>query len=161
MKTFPALTIALLLLAPLACDGPEGEEESPVAEACEHTEVGPNNAAAASAVGDTSAGDISAAHTSHDVTLVAVAGGNGGFVRFDSVGGPTLIFVTVDLPVVATDANGAAIALTAADESECTQVVKSFSGDLPVGVVFLELGPTDATEVSIVIEAENGPEEEE
>lgn len=163
MKPFLiAISLAALALPSLlsSCDGYE-EQESPSAEACEHTQAGPSNAVAAAAVADTTAGDVSAAHTRHDVTLVAGNGGNSGFVRFDSVGGATTIFSSADLAIAATNGNGTSIALSAAGESECTEVVKSFSGDMPVGLVFLRLGPTDATNVSLVVEADNAPEEDE
>lgn len=157
-----ACVVAVVAVA-VACDAPPEGEESPAAEACEHATEGPANAVEASDAADLTAGDVSAAHTRHDVTLLPLDVGddNGGFVRLDSVGGPTLVFTTFDLPIVASGDDGAPIGLTAADESECAEVVKSFAGELPVGVVFLELGPTPASSVSLVIEAENAPDEEE
>jgi hypothetical protein len=165
MKTstlFAVTLTAASLACSLACDG-YVEEGTPEAEACEHAVDGPANAVTASSSDDDGAPDVSAEHTRHDVTLVALPGdeGNGGFVRLESEGGEHIVFLTVDVPLAFAQADGTAIEdELVRDETTCAEVVTSHHVELPVGIVSIGFGPTPETSVSIVIEPTGAHEDE-
>lgn len=142
-----------LALAGLLLPGCAEPEPTPSDEACEHAQSGPAAAATAGSVADSTAGDVTGEHTRHDVTLVAIDGGNGGFVQLDSEGGEHVIFLTADVPLALLDGNAAAIAIAeSVAESTCDEVVIAHHAVLPVGKVFLSFGPTAAESVSLVVE---------
>jgi hypothetical protein len=151
MKVSPG-SLALVFGALVAASGCTDPRNVASEEACEHAQEGPFNAVTASTVADASAPNISEEHTSHDVTLVAVTDGNGGFVQLDSEGGPHIFFLTKVVPLSLADGNGGAIAGTSVAESTCPEVVTAVEAELPVGKIFVELGPTTEESVSVVVE---------
>src|SRR5687768_13799878 len=63
------------------CGGDDGGEESIDVEGCEHLQEGPEVPVTAT-VDQTDPPAVADDHMRYDVTLVAVTGGNGGFVEF-------------------------------------------------------------------------------
>jgi hypothetical protein len=157
---------AALLIVPLALVGCGGAVEPPVEsgpsdEACEHAQEGPAVASTAS-VTPFDGADITEPHARHDVALVDVVGGKGGFAQYDSAGGAHTFFLTKDIPVSFRDPGGNELAIDETkDETTCAEVVVAHHITLDVGKVFLGFGPTDEDTVSLVIEGENVAEEEE
>lgn len=156
----PLVALAALASACPAADAPaEGEGEDGSAEACEHVVEGPAESATASAE-EADAPVVGTAHTRSDVALVAVDGGNGGFVRYESAGGAVVAYLTSDIPIAFTAPDGGALSVDEQVlEDTCPEVVTSHHLVMPVGLVTIELGPTSAGDVSLVIEGENDPAE--
>lgn len=145
-------SLIVLVASSLAGCSEEGEP-TPSDEACEHAQGGPSSAVTAGSAPDSSAGDVTEEHTRHDVTLVAVDGGNGGFVQFNSEGGEHIFFLTRDIPIAFQDAAAALVPIEQSSAEEtCDEVVVAHRIDLPVGRIILEFGPTAETSVSVLIE---------
>jgi hypothetical protein len=124
---------------------------SPSAEACRIAQEGPSNAVSASLTADESAGDVSAERTRHDVTLVALTGGNGGSLQLDSEGGRHIIYQTKTITLAVKDAAGTDVVMTSVEEQECAEVVSSNDGVLPAGQLFINLGPSPESDVSLIV----------
>lgn len=148
----PAAVLVALAVVGVAAGCAE-EELTPSDEACEHAQKGPASAATASTVADSTAGDVSAEHTRHDIAFVAVDGGNGGFVQLDAEGGELGFFLTADVPLALFDGNAAPVAIEERlEETTCPEVIVSHHVELPVGKVFLSFGPTTENGVSLLVE---------
>jgi hypothetical protein len=150
MRSLP-LTLCLLVAA---CPGEQ--EEDPSSEACEHATAGPF--APATAGSDTaSAPNISAEHTAHQITLIEIDGGKGGFVRYDvAEAGVHRVFLSSDVPVSAQDAAGNALELVEPiDETACARIVKSHHVQLGIGSAFFSLGPTSESAVTMIVELDD------
>jgi hypothetical protein len=146
--------VAVVALA--ACPPAEEEEENLSAEACEHSVEGPFVGVTATA--DTAgAPDVTADHTRHDVTLIAVDGGNGGFVKYEAAAAAVYrVFLTKDVPLAAQDSAGNPLTFVEpVDETLCPEVVQSHHIQLGVGTAFIEIGPTTESEVGFVIEPDD------
>ena len=145
-------------------DAPETTAEpSPDAEACEHLEQGPAQPIAAGSAADDSAPAVADDHRRYDITLADISGQNGGFVAFASSEAADWLFLfDRDVPVTFRDAAGAAIAPeeTSASSADCPLVRGRHLVPLEVGTVYLELGPSTETSVSLVIEEAAGHEHE-
>lgn len=155
----PSLTCAALALALAACTPPEGggdagEQASPEEEACEHLAEGPSSAVTAAADLD-GAPDISEAHRRYDVTLIPVDGGNGGSVAYAAAEeGDYLIFLGADVSLSVFDSSGAEVTLEASGRGSehCGEIAAHHTVELGVGTYELVFGPTDETEVRVVVE---------
>jgi hypothetical protein len=62
------------------------------------------------------------------------------------------------VPLAVTDSTGAPVTLasSASSSPECTDIKGKHTVALGVGTYFLELGPTSAADVSVVVEKEGG-----
>lgn len=163
MKTRPkphrlltaAACAATLLGAPACGDDHEEHGESTEAEACEHLADGPFQAVSAAA--DQSGGleSINYPHTRVDVALVPVEGGNGGWVSFAAdEDGDFGVFMDADVPLAVFDAGGDPVAFeaSATGSAVCDAIGAVHTVELAVGTYALQLGPTSATTVGIVVE---------
>ena len=96
-------------------------------------------------------------HTAVRITLVADADDNTqnvGYVTYQAdEAAEFAFFLSVDVPMEITDANGAAVEIEeSADVAECSEVAKQHNADLEVGTYTLKIGPTTETTVSLVVE---------
>jgi hypothetical protein len=159
--------IALLCLAAtsLAALGACGDDhahghthadESVAEELCEHMADGPAQALTAVATQDSTDGPtISDDHVRYDITLIAVDGGNGGAVTFAAgAAGHHAIALGADIELQAFDAAGVEIAPHHRNTGSaiCEEVAADLGFELAVGTTTFVFGPTEATEVSVVIE---------
>ncbi|MCB9506031.1 MAG: hypothetical protein H6700_08730 [Myxococcales bacterium] len=154
MTTFGAAMLS-------ACgDGEPSEadeaEGTPLEEACEHHALGPFievTATPSGALGGIP--DVSAEHTSVQVTLPGAAGAPAsGYVGFAvSVPGTYGFFLTENVPLSAAMSFGGDITVTPLSvDGACDAVVAGYWMYLPVGTVVLQLGPTEASSVALVHE---------
>jgi hypothetical protein len=150
-KSILVLTLPLALLA--GCGGDSDNHGDIDAEGCEHL-TGPTS----SSVTATSAPPgpaVSADHRRYDVTLVDIAGGNGGFVTFAAVErGDYVLFFDADIPLAITTTQDVGVTISGASDSSpaCAEVRKRYTVPLEIGGYYLLLGPTTATSVGLVIE---------
>lgn len=162
-----ALAWALTVVAgALACAGtgsdPDaGVEDDPDLEACEHMADGPAvDVTAAASV--TEAPSVSTAHTRFDVTLLDDgAGMYTGSVTYEAdEAGDHAVYLDADLPLTVYDVAGAELPVEGSDPvSACAEVAIKKTVELPVGTVELRLGPSSASEVSLVVEGAAHDEE--
>jgi len=134
----------------LACPQPVPTPED---EACEHLAEGPASAVTAVATGE--GPFIADDHRRYDVSLVPVAGGNGGRVRFAAdEAGDFLFFTSAEVTLAFTDAAGSPVEIeeTVTGSTVCTEIGAQTVIPLAVGTYHLELGPTAETTVSLVVE---------
>jgi len=148
----PVVVFSLVSLVSLlaGCPGPQAHEDD---ELCEHLQEGPAESVTATATGE---GPLVAAdHTRYDVTLVAVAGGNGGSVGFAAdEAGDFVIALDGAVPLVLTDSSGATVAAetTATSSEACTEIRGRYVVELSVGTYQLTFGPSSVSQVGLVVE---------
>lgn len=122
-------------------------------EGCEHLQSGPSTEVTAVSEGD---GPLVADdHQRYDITLVPLTGGNGGSVRFAAdEDGEFIVYLDEDVPLAVTDGSGNPVAAEESSSSSetCTEVRGRIVFDLTVGTYHLHFGPTQASEVGVVIE---------
>lgn len=152
MSRFTSALAALVVSSSLltACGGAEGGD----AEACEHLEEGPSVAVTTTPTAE-AAPAISDDHQRYDLTLVEVAGGKGGNVTYASAeAGDYVLFLDADVPLAVRDANGGTIQIEESTASSATcEVIKGrHVVELGVGTFTFEFGPTEATQVGVVLE---------
>lgn len=126
----------------------------PEDHACTHMQEGPYRTATAS-VELASAPDVSRVHTRFDVTLVAVEGGLGGFVRYTpTTPGYHALFLSDDVPVQLFDATGAPVCVLAHKAgSACPAAISHFVVMfLEAGHWYLLFGPTPRATIGFAIE---------
>lgn len=143
---------ALLFLA-AACGEDHHEHVTPAEDACEHMIDGPG--IAVTAVDDPAADppDLDESHHRYDVTLVALAADNGGYVDLVSdEAGEIHLFLGAGVPVTLWDDQGAEVPAesTQSTVAECTEVAVGHTFDLGVGTYPLEIGPTADPTLAIV-----------
>lgn len=131
----------------------DGSADDLDAEACAHLTSGPF-VDAATGTDPASAGAVGADHQAYRVTLEANAAG---MVRFAADGpGDLQVFMSADVPLVATDDQGAPIAIEETEDhiSACDAIAVRHTLELvAAGTIFLELGPVAAaTTVTLVLE---------
>jgi hypothetical protein len=138
---------------------PTVEPEGPAADACEHLEEGPFNdvTAGADAAG---APNVSATHTKHRITLLDDGSGSyGGFVAIEAdEAAEILIFLDGPVAIAVQDAQGAGLSLEQEPScpgdgcaEACPAVKNHVAVDVAsVGTYYVALGPTAASEVSLV-----------
>jgi hypothetical protein len=135
------------------------------AEVCEHYAEGPFiEHTAADAV--ESAPDVSTEHTAHRITLIELAGANGGYVTFQApAAGEYVFFFDQDVPLSVQSSAGSDVLIEeSCDPSACSATCDLVKGkhlvDLAVGTYYLELGPTDLASVHLAHEALGGEHED-
>jgi hypothetical protein len=151
----------------------DGEEPHDIdAEACEHFAAGPY--ATTTATSDpSSAPDVNAEHTAHQITLPAASGGSGGggggggadatgdfsgYVSFNAAAAGDYVFMLdQDVPLAVEDSSGASVAIEAScDPNACSTSCASLRGrhtvELGVGSHRLRLGPSDTSSLQLVHE---------
>lgn len=136
----------------LAACGPA--EESADVEGCEHLEEGPATAVTATATSQ-DAPAVSDDHRRYDISLVDVAGGKGGNVKFASAEqGDFILFLGANVPVKVLDSNGGEVAIeeSATSSATCDAIKGRHVVELGVGTYTFEFGPTPATLVQLVLE---------
>lgn len=139
---------------------PEGEEHGLEEEGCEHMKEGPSMSVTASAQAEgapVGAGE----HTRFDIALVDVEGGKGGYVTIEAdEDGEFVLFLSADVPVTISDGGGAEVAVEGSEPvALCTEVAVAHTFDLEVGAYTLFVGPTEASELRLVLEAAGAHEE--
>jgi len=135
-------------LAIAACGG-DDDEHKLEEEICTHLTGGPFEmvTATSSAAG---APDISTAHTAHQITIAST-----GFVTYQA-GEKTdfAIALDADVPVKVTQA-GATVAIEKSEtptDAPCTELKVIKTVELDVGTATIEIGPTTATTVTVIVE---------
>lgn len=139
--------------------GGEVPEESIEAEGCEHLAEGPASAVTAADLETTTPPPVADDHKRYDLTLVAGEGGNVGRVEFASdEAGEHSFFLNAAVPLVVKSADGVAVTVdhTHSSSTICDEVQLWTIFTLGVGTYWLEIGPTEVTEVGLVIEAGHG-----
>lgn len=134
-------------------------------EACAHMANGPNTSVAAVADIGGALEDATAEHTRVDVTLAMdFEGQNGGYVRYEAAeAGDFVFFVDSDVAIALYDDADAEVPFeeTGVMVDTCAEVAVKHVAELEAGASYkIELGPTDATEVRLVIEHGGEHEEE-
>ena len=137
-------------------DHDDHDNHGPAEEACEHTKEGPFEDVTATAAAD-GAPSATFAHTAVHITLVEDADDNtkkSGYVTYNAdEAAEFAFFLSVDVPMTITDANGAAVEIEeSADVAECTEVAKQHNADLEIGTYTLKIGPTTESMISLVVE---------
>lgn len=166
MMIHKALPLAFSSLLLFACTPGGGDpDHGPEAEACEHLEEGPAESVTAGA-DFSSAPDIREEHTRFDVTLIDQGGQNGGSVTYAAAkAGDYLFFLSENVPVAFYDSDGNEVAIEATEEGSevCDLIAKSHLVKLAVGTFEVRFGPTDVSEVRLVVEmaGEHGEHEHE
>jgi mono/diheme cytochrome c family protein len=128
--------------------------ESAAAGACDHFEFGPPIAyTAADAMGTP---PTIQPHTRSDVTLVDVTGGKGGRLQMTlDEELPAALIVDTDVPLKVSAADGTVEQPTSTENpvpaSECAAAKAAYVFNLPPATYTIELGPTDATSVKLVL----------
>lgn len=149
-----ALSLGALVFGAACAPGPESEHGGPEAEACEHLQEGPSSSHTAGTDFD-GAPDISEPHLRHDVSLIEIVDGNGGSVAYAAgEAGELYVFLSADIPLAVYDSSGSPIAIAASEQGSelCDEVAARHLVGVEVGTYELRFGPTEATEVSVVIE---------
>jgi hypothetical protein len=153
-----ALPFALSLSLSLslsACDE-HHHDEDPVAEACEHLGGAPTPLTAAATA--TGAPEVKADHKRYDVTLGDVSGGKAGVVSFTSTQkGHLLVFLSVDVPVLAKASTGLDVTLNASSKTATCPTVKAwYEYEVGVGRYDFTLGGAGNTTstVGMVLETQ-------
>jgi hypothetical protein len=147
------VTVVMVSICAFACSDDHGGDNVDV-EGCEHLREGPAVALTATATADT-APAVAADHQRYDVTLIAVTGGQGGFVRYAaSAAGDYVFFLGADVPARFVDAAGAAVTPeeSASSSTACAEIKGRHLVPLEVGTYGIDLGPTTQTSVGIVVE---------
>lgn len=160
IKPTTILLAASLLLA-TACgnDKTEDGEHDPAAEGCEHLGAAATPITATAAGTATPTASIAADHKRYDVTLPdAPGGGKLGQVKFASAAaGHLLVYLSADLPIRLTDANGAEVTPSESGKTgPCTQLAAWYEFHVAVGPYTLALGgpSTTTSVVGVVLETE-------
>jgi hypothetical protein len=149
-------TLALVSFVLAAACGDDSTEPSLEEEACEHLQEGPAVARTATAAA-AGAPAVSNDHMRYDVALVDVTGGKGGFITFAAAeAGDYVFFFSADVPLAVTTSAGQPVTIAGGETGSdlCTELARSYDVPLTVGTFNLQLGPTSATSVSIVVEEE-------
>jgi hypothetical protein len=152
LRITPIAFLALLLLA-AACGDDHHDHVTPAEDACEHMIGGPS--IALTAVDDTAADppDMDESHHRYDVTLVALAADNGGYVDLVSdEAGEIHLFLGAGVPIKVWDDQGTEVPAesTQATVDECAEVAVGHTYDVGVGTYTVEIGPTADTSLAIV-----------
>jgi hypothetical protein len=153
MKHMKKLTPLFAFALALGCT-PDGPEEGPHDEACEHAEEGPFLDVIAAAEGET-APDVSTEHTAYRVETIAVGDSRGGRVTFVSGEATDYnIYLSVHADIVVTDSAGAAVEIeeTVHEVAKCEELAMVHTVELGVGTYVIAIGPTTAETVLVVIE---------
>jgi hypothetical protein len=154
------LAAAIGVASLVACSDDHGHDEAtPDAEACEHLQEGPALALTAGAA-PASAPAVDDDHRRYDISLVDIDGGKGGVVRFAAAeAGAHLVVLSADVAIRFVDGAGSVIAplAEAKGSASCGEVAARFEVPFVVGTVYLEIGPTAATSVNLVVEAIGAP----
>jgi hypothetical protein len=140
-------------------DGDEHAKESVEFEGCEHLAEGPSTAITAGDLETTTPPAVTNDHERFDLTLVAGEGGNVGRVEFASDGaGEQSFFLDAMVPLLVKSADGVEVTPNHLHSSstECDDIRLWSVFDLTVGTYWIDIGPTEVTEVSLVIEAGHG-----
>jgi hypothetical protein len=156
--------VALTLLA--ACTPAPGPTPTPTPSATPHNTDAADATACARLGGDatalTAAKDTDATavevqlNRRYDVDLSAMAGGSGGVVTFYAPReAEWSVYLTEDVPVMVRDASGFPMTLLEryTSSTHCAEVRSHSVLLLDPGAVTIELGPTEAKRVGLVIEA--------
>jgi hypothetical protein len=146
MKMKSLLGVGLALV--LGCNGGEGQD----AELCEHITEGPSQVVSGSASPTATVQDN---HTRYDVTLADGTGGKTGKVSFAAAAaGDYVIGLNADVLLAVKDGAGTAVAFEEVKKegNACAALVARYLVPLGVGTYTLELGPTSAEQVGMVIE---------
>ena len=158
MRTGWLITGLIISATVFGCsDKSDGQaHESPDDEGCEHIKGGP---AASPAPTAAASADVAPAlgsdHRRYDVTLIDVAGGKGGFVKYAaSEAADYLFFLSADVPVEFLDGANAPVTpeASATSSSACSEIKGRHLVPLQVGTYAVRLGPTTHDTVSIVVE---------
>lgn len=133
------------------------EDHDSEAEACEHTKEGPSTSVTAAQ--DASAPpNATAEHRRVDLTLVDYMDQKGGYARYEAdESGTFYFFLDRDVTFILLDDQGAVITQSGmgADVDACEEVVIQYVANLTSGASYTMLfGPTDETEVRLVVEHE-------
>lgn len=137
-------------------DDHDHEEEAIDEHACIHADEAGTPLTATLEPGDAPA--ASEDHTRHDVSLVeldAESGDLGGYISLP-VGedGDRVVFLTADVPLGIEDSEGLSLpAESDGDGSGTCSITRYYVFDLQVGTYSLFFGPTDVTELGIIVEA--------
>jgi hypothetical protein len=153
MATRIALSAAALVLV-VGCEPAPPPPPPADAEACEHLKDGPAKPVSASATG-TGAGAVDSDHTRYDIALADIAGGKGGTVTLASSStGDHVFFLSEDVPLKLFNSSGGTIPFFESGSSspECPEVKGRHAAHLHVGTFLLNLGPTPADSVGLVVE---------
>ncbi|MBA2665124.1 MAG: hypothetical protein H0U74_22750 [Bradymonadaceae bacterium] len=135
--------------------------EDPAEEACAHATDTPTAVSAAAQRADATA-SVSLGHTHYRVALVEdaeTAGQFRGSVRYIAgAEADYAIFLSVDAPlaVFEADATTAVEIESSAGVDACVELARQHVVELKAGTYILELGPTSASHVSILIESLGG-----
>jgi hypothetical protein len=154
MNRWIVRTALVFVSALAAACGSETPAPSADAEGCEHLQEGPATAVTAAATSD-AAPEIDSDHRRYDVTLTAISGGMGGFVRYAASEATDYVFFSsADVPMQFLDATGTAVTPEASAKSStgCSEIKGRHLVPLEVGPYSIQLGPTTLTSVSIVVE---------
>lgn len=155
-------SLLALALATTGCGDDEHEhdhEHSLEEEGCEHLVEGPFEPITALADSAGTLPNAAIEHTSVQISLVPVTGGNGGFVAFEAeADGDYLFFLDTNVPARFLDSAGAVVPIEATEIGSelCTEIAVIYTVELEVGTYTIQLGPTAATTVSIVHEEASG-----
>ena len=161
MRKMLLLSLSILAAAGLsACSDDEDEVDAADVEACEHLQEGPAAPlTAVPAADDPAAPAVSNDHRRYDITLVDVAGGQGGSVRFAvSEATDYVLFTSAAVPLSVVGPGGPVdIEESTPSFLRCTQVRGRHVVPLAVGTHVLTFGPAPGTPtVSLVIEEAAG-----
>jgi hypothetical protein len=148
---------SFLLLLGLAAACVEGHDDaSPDEDACAHLRAGDFEATTAAASNASTVPIVGATHKAYRITLADVSGGKGGYVKFVAdAADDFILFTTVDVPLVVRSAlTVSEIEPTSSTSSvaACSQIKRRRLYPLTPGTYNLELGPTTATSVDLVVE---------
>jgi hypothetical protein len=153
MHRLALLALASLLSLAAACGGDDHDDVSPAEDACEHMVDGPSVALTAVDGATADPPDMDESHHRYDVTLVALAADNGGYLDLVSdEAGDIHLFMTPTMPIKLWDGQGNPVAPESSQATvpECAEVAVGYTYDLGVGTYTVELGPTSETMVQIV-----------
>ncbi|TXD39028.1 hypothetical protein FRC98_01090 [Lujinxingia vulgaris] len=160
------LLLSLSLLTVVLCTGcgdaddhdhEDHEELSAEEEACTHAQDSPTTVAASAGLAGLDA-DVSQRHTLYEVTLQETETGSGdyrGYLSYEAAEhADYLIFTSTEVELRVLDTNDVAQDVSVEAVDGCAELAQSHRVSLEAQSYVIELGPSDASTLSLIIEPE-------
>ena len=158
MMSISGVLFVALALSLNGCDGDdhhdEEHEDSAAAHACGHLDGGDTVNVVAAEFASKAYPDVSAAHTLYDIALADQDGDGLLYLQYQAatVGDHTLFF-TGEVPLKLTGPDGSEVVPehSGGSPEDCPGFLAHHLVEFDIGTYTLELGPTDLSEVSLVV----------
>jgi hypothetical protein len=146
----------MLLVAAGGCEQAHDDDHHEIdEELCEHMTDGPSIEVAAVPAGDSGAPEVDMAHHRYDIDLTGAADTPVDVAFPSSQASEYRVALGSDVPFQVLDATGTVVAIEESLRSgfDCSDVAVIHLVDLGISTYRLRFGPTDETQVRVVLEA--------